>query len=239
MPKTINNDRICHFWFVFVSASIGFVPPVPADPSGEVTMKSVEGKAFPVVAVLPFGGRVATPEQSTKLTRCFTLGIFDSDSFDVVEQRTMNRVSREPGFPRLDSCVGEGCVGRVGKALGADQVFSGQIERSGEVWTITLHRLEVGTGAFASNRTLDVHGAFDDVLELGCRELVAFALDGSGKRDGHKAVSAAHPKVWPWVVGGLAVAGGVATTIFVLSGSESHDRGRSDAGTSPQMVLRW
>ncbi len=239
MHERTRKDGICLILLAVVSASFGFVPQAPADPSDVEAAKGAEGKALPVVAVLPFLGKDASPQQSARLTRCFALGVFDSDSFDVVEQRKMSRASREPGFPRLDSCAGEGCVVQVGKALGADQVFSGQIERSGEVWTIALHRLEVGTGMFASNRTLDVHGRFDDVLELGCKELVAFALDGSGKRDGHKAVSAAHPKVWPWVVGGLAVAGGVATTIFVLSGSDSHDRGRSDAGTSPQMVLRW
>jgi len=213
--------------------------PTRADPSKVAAMNDVGGRILPVVAVLPFGGKAATPERLASLTRCFTLGIFDSDSFDVVEQRTMNRVSREPGFPRLDSCAGEGCLGRVGKALGVDQVFSGRIERSGEVWTITLHRLDVEAEIFTSNRRLDVHGGIDDVLQVGCGSLVAFALDGSGNSDGYKSISATHPKVWPWVLGGVAVVGGVATTIFVMSRSESRDRPESEVGTSAQMVVRW
>lgn len=209
------------------------VPPIPATPVASRTAP----KRTSTAAILPFAGNLSASELSA-LTGRFESEMIARDSFWILERRRMDQLLKEQGFQQSGACGSSDCQVEVGQLLGVQKLFLGEVTRVGDLLTLTLRRVDVGTGRSEFSHALDIRGGTEDMLRLGCREMSLIA-SGAKTPDGDRSVLVPEkkPLLWPWLVGGAVVVGGGVTAAVLLTQDKSSSS--SDSKTTPGETSVW
>jgi|GEM_PF-6055030 len=218
-------------------------PAAPARTALKLELpKSSAGTAvemIPNVAVLSFTGSDVESEVLARASSRFERMLSRTDAFDVMPRRELDGILRKKGFRVTGVCEDTRCMVDMGRLLGADGVVAGDLSRRGDGWVFTILYIEVSTGRVAFNHVMDIDGGLGNVLDRGCREMVAL-LDGERKPQSNRTFIAARGiRHWPWIVGGVAAAGALATAAVLLLGDDESSSDGERTTPSDQMIVRW
>lgn len=190
------------------------------------------------VAILAFGGQGVDAKDLATVTNRFESELLATDSFQIVERRNVDKILQEQGFQQSGACSNSECSVEIGQLLAVRWIMTGELARVGKTWSLSVKRTDVGTGRTQFSHVLDIQGSLEDVLRGGCPEMARIA-SGSKKPSQQRTVLVAKSgtNVWPWVAGGVVVAGG-AVAAFLLSRDESS--ASDPAKSAPdQLIVRW
>jgi hypothetical protein len=160
-----------------------------------------------------------------------------------MERSQMDRVLKEQGFQSSGLCDGNECAVEVGKVLGIDRMVVGSIGKIGSMYIINVRMVDVSTGEILASvrRTQDWELKY---LLTNLVPQVAKSL-ASGVQEEQVAATPPPPVVapvapatpatpvpapapvaksgsssLPWILGGVALAGGGAAAYFLLAKSD-------------------
>lgn len=110
-----------------------------------------------------------------------TLGSFIRDAIvqtgkiEVLDRQRMKDVLAEQNFSQAMCDNAQGLV-KVGKMLDVNRVLGGQVSKFGNVWTVSLHLVDVSTAKLLGSRAVPYEGRMEDLLTVG--PMVALQLLG-------------------------------------------------------------
>jgi hypothetical protein len=167
----------------------------------------------------------------------------------------MDRVLKEQGFQASGLCDGNECAVEVGRVLGIDRMVVGSIGKIGSMYIINVRMVDVSTGEILASvrRTQDwelkylltnlvpqvakslASGVQEETVAAPSAPPVVAAVPAAPVAP---APSAAAPKSgsssWPWILGGVALAGGGAAAYFLLAKPEETE---SSPEPTPQSTV--
>ena len=227
----------------------GPVPLAKADSAAVASPTIAPAAAVPAIsrsvskrtstaAILPFTGNLSAADLSA-ITGRFESEMIARDSFWILERRRMDQLLKEQGFQQSGSCSGSDCQVEVGQLLGVQKLFLGEVSKVGDLLTLTLRRVDVGSGRSEFSHALDIRGTTEDMLRFGCREMSLIA-SGSKSPDGDRSVLVPEKKtrLWPWLLGGAVVVGGGVTAAVLLTQGKSSSTS-TNSTSSPSETSVW
>ena len=186
-------------------------------------------KRLPQVAVLSFTGDGILPKDLGAVTNRFESELLATDSFKIVERRNIDKILKEQGFQQSGACDNSECSVEIGQLLSVQGIFTGELTKTGKTWSLSVKRTDVGSGQTEFSHVLDIQGSLEDVLRGGAPEMALIASGKKKPENSHTVlVAKKEGSVWPWVVGGVAVAGGATAAVLLLT----QDKSTSPAATS-------
>ena len=192
-------------------------------------------KRLPQVAVLSFTGEGISAKDLSTVTNRFESELLASDSFKIVERRNIDKILKEQGFQQSGACDNSECSVEIGQLLSVQGIFTGDLSKVGKTWSLSVKKTDVGSGQTEFSHVLDIQGDLEDVLRGGCAEMALIA-SGKKKPDNSHTVLVAQGSghVWPWIVGGVAVAGGATAAVILLTQDKS-----SSATPTRNVTFTW
>ncbi len=104
------------------------------------------------------------PEAETRiLSNRLRIELVRTGEFTVIERERMNLILEEQGF-QMSGCVATECAVEMGQLLGAETMVVGNIDKLGDVYTISLRLVDVETGAVDRVAVQDCECELQDVL---------------------------------------------------------------------------
>mgnify|MGYP002362820430 CR=1 FL=1 len=226
--------NLIRFYPYFAAAILAMAHAAfPANSSDAKTAKTEK-----TVAILAFGGQGIDQKDLATVTNRFESELLATDSFQIVERRNVNRILQEQGFQKSGACSNSECSVEIGQLLAVRWIVTGELSKIGKTWSLSVKRTDVGTGRTLFSHVLDIQGSLEDVLRGGCTEMAKIA-SGSKKPSQQRTVLVAKSgsSLWPWIAGGVVLAGGAATAAILLT---RDDPGSNAGGTTPdQLIVRW
>ncbi len=200
---------------------------------------SIAAAGAPTVAVLPFTGEDIDPGKLSEATRNFQSQLSSTDSFRIAPRHQVDALVRDSLSADSAACDNNDCSVRIGRMLGVQSVFTGIVSQEVETWRLEVSRTDVQSGKTTFDHLIEIYGSFDDLAGRGCYRMARMAsgressennytvLDGGG--GGH---------VWPWIVGGIALAAGGATAAVLLL---THDGSTPpiQAASPDRLIVKW
>jgi TolB-like protein len=176
------------------------------------------------VAVLDFEGSLKdfTREELMAITNRFETEMMKAGVYQVLERRNMDYILQEQGFQQTGACNTSECQVEIGQLLGVELIVNGSVSKVGDVISLNLKMVDVGSGKNQMSHALDIRGDMQSVLRGGCYEMAQIFSGKKQPTDSH-TVLAEESALWPWIVGGVAVLTGGVLTAVVLSGGGSED----------------
>ncbi|MBI5818981.1 MAG: hypothetical protein HZA88_08325 [Verrucomicrobia bacterium] len=110
-----------------------------------------------------------------------TLGSFIRDAIvqtgkiEVLDRQRMKDILAEQNFSQAMCDNAQGLV-KAGKMLDVNRVLGGQVSKFGNVWTVSLHLVDVSTARLLGSRAVPYEGRMEDLLTVG--PMVALQLLG-------------------------------------------------------------
>jgi len=174
----------------------------------------------PTVAVLSFTGEGLAAKDLAAVTSRFEAELLATDSFTLVERRHIDKILAEQGFQKSGACDSAGCAVEIGQVLSVRSVFTGELSQVDGIWSLSVRRTDVASGRTVFSHVLDIRGGLDDVLRGGCAEMASIA-SGQKRPERDRTVLVARRPLWPWIAGGLVVAGGATAAVLLLNSSKA------------------
>lgn len=182
----------------------------------------------PTVAVLSFTGDGLATKDLAAVTSRFEAELLATDSFTLVERRNIDKILAEQGFQKSGACDSAGCAVEIGQVLSVQGIFTGELSQVDGIWSLSVRRTDVASGRTVFSHVLDIRGGLDEVLRGGCAEMASIA-SGQKRPERDRTVLEARRPLWPWIAGGLAVAGGTAAAVVLLNSSKSSPKASGTA----------
>jgi len=179
-------------------------------------------KRLPPVAVLSFSGTGMDAKDLASVTSRFEAELLATDSFKIVERRNIDKILKEQGFQQSGACDNSECSVEIGQLLSVQGIFTGELSRTGKTWSLSVKRTDVGSGQTQFSHVLDIEGSLEDVLRGGAPEMALIASGKKKPENNHTVlVAKKEGSLWPWVAGGVAVAGGATAAAILLTQDKS------------------
>ncbi len=190
-----------------------------------------------MVAVTALQARGVAESDAAVFTETLADVLLRSGKVRVMERSQMDKILAEQGFQQAGGCDTAECAVQMGRLLGIERIVVGSVGKVGETYSISVRMVDVGTGEVVSSSRRNHRGAIDDVLERVVPDVGRELIGAGGNRSVDPTNPASHvedresSKAWLWwTLGGVAVAGGAATAVVLLSGD---DAGATPAPESP------
>jgi TolB-like protein len=168
------------------------------------------------VAVLDFDGKGVAESEASILSDRFRSELVKTDAVKVVERGQMNTILEEIGFQQ-SGCTTSECLVEIGQVLNVQKMISATVGKFGNVYTIDLRMIDVGTAQIISTISEDHEGEMADLLKLMKNMAQRMASNLSGKEI--KSADEDSGNFWLWTtVGTVAVGAAVA---FLVGGSDN------------------
>lgn len=172
--------------------------------------------------------------------------LFRTGVFTVVERGQMEDILREQGFQQA-GCTSDACVVEVGQILGVEQIVAGSVGKLGELFTLNMRLIDVGSAKITHTVNVDCRCTVEDVLTKStvdiARQLAAAVTgqeappllsgDATETERGRRALrrgadGGKERRAWPkWLFGSLAVvSGGCGVLMDALVGDEVEEMER-------------
>jgi TolB-like protein len=198
-----------------------------------------------MVAVTALQARGVAESDAAVFTETLADVLLRSGKVRVMERSQMDKILAEQGFQQAGACDTAECAVQMGRLLGIERIVVGSVGKVGETYSLSVRMVDVGTGEVLSSSRRNHRGAIDDVLdrvvpEVG-RELIGSRDTRSGTSGGPAPqVEGERPsKAWLWwTLGGVAVAGGAATAVLLMGGSDDPASPTPDPSTDTTVPVR-
>lgn len=117
------------------------------------------------IAVLEFqsAGGLEKNELSI-LTNRFRGILVQTNAFEVIERDKMGEILKEQDFAMSDQCNTSECAVQIGQLLGVQAMIAGDIGKFGQMYTIDIRMIDVGTGKILKTKTEDYRGELEGLL---------------------------------------------------------------------------
>jgi TolB-like protein len=170
------------------------------------------------VAVLDLEGdkKEFSREDLMAVTSRFETELMKTGVFQILERRNMDVILQEQGFQQSGACNTSECQVEIGQLLGVEQIISGSITKMGNIITLNVKMVDVGSGQNKISHALDIKGDLELLMRGGCYEMAAIISGKKQPDKDHTVLTAEKSSVWPWIVGGVAITAGVVITIILL-----------------------
>lgn len=213
--------------------------------AGRAALGQPLGAKSPMVAVTALQARGVAESDAAVFTETLADVLLRSGKVRVMERSQMDKILAEQGFQQAGACDTAECAVQMGRLLGIERIVVGSVGKVGETYSISVRMVDVGTGEVVSSSRRNHRGAIDDVLErvvpdVG-RELIGSREARSGAGDGASPQVEAEgsSKAWLWwTLGGVAVAGGAATAVLLLGGSDEPSSPAPETPTDTTVPVR-
>lgn len=193
-------------------------------------------KRLPPIAVLSFTGNGIDSKDLSSVTNRFESELLATDSFKIVERRNIDQILKEQGFQQSGACNNSDCSVEIGQLLSVQGIFTGELSKVGKIWSLSVKRTDVGSGLTQFSHVLDIEGKLDDVLRGGVPEMALIASCRKRPENNHTILVAKERNLWPWVISGIAVAGGATAAIILVT----QDKSASTENVTPRNVsVTW
>ncbi len=177
------------------------------------------------IAVLDFEARGGvSKEDAASLSDAFQGQIIETGEFIVVDRNRIKSILQEQGFQQSEACSQVECLVEVGKILKVEKMFAGTIGKVGRIYTINVQLIDVATAQIMQNKSRRHSGEIEELLTDIIPELAGeMAKELTGKEVQVSTGTTGGSSSWLWyVLGGVAVAGGVAAVALSKSGKNDN-----------------
>ena len=151
--------------------------PQPLSIVDSAPVKQITSNAKIQLAVLPLECNDVTETQGKILADQLRNGLQKVVGYQVVERGQMDFILQEQGFQQSGACNSSACIVQVGQLMGVDQMVAGSVGKLGELWVLSLRRIDVQTGAVLQTAEVKLEGRIEDLLLQGIPKAVA-AISG-------------------------------------------------------------
>lgn len=182
-------------------------------------------RRLPQVAILAFTGDELSSKELNAVTNRFETELLATDSFKIIERRNIDKILKEQGFQQSGACDNSECSVEIGQLLSVQGIFTGDLSRVGKIWSLSVKKTNVGSGQTEFSHVLDIQGSLEDVLRGGCAEMALIASGKKKAEENRTVLVAKGGSIWPWVLGGLAVAGGATAAVILLTQDKTTNQG--------------
>ena len=127
------------------------------------------------IAVLNFDARGISEHEAATLTDRFRNELTKTGQYTVVERGKMEEVLVEQGFQQ-SGCTSEECFVEAGQMLGVQQMVGGAIGQVGNVYTVSVRIIDVGSGEIISVTDYDHQGDLGGLLMSGMKNAAVLLI---------------------------------------------------------------
>lgn len=218
-------------------------PSAPPAPSAPARTHSSTSEAYKV-AVLPFTGHEEISDgMLSSVTKRFQNDLEDTDSYEIVKRRKLNKflLARNP---EAGPCQNNACYQELAAQFGVQAVFTGVVSKGSETWRLQVTQIDIATGEVTFNHLVEVFGGNDGSLSDNCDEMAKIAGGLKIPESNYTVLDRTGHSVWPWVTGGILVAGGATAAAVLLLNDEGGSPSGPNAGpptpsTPDQLIVKW
>ena len=156
--------------------------------------------------------------------------LMKSPRIRLIERIQMKEILTEQKFQQSD-CVSDACAVEVGQLLGVKNMVVGSIGMAGSYTVISVRVVDVGTGSIIVNESIKTKGGIDKVLESGVavatEKLISGLFPEPAKPRQKDERSNFVKKGVPSIIGGIGVASGVVSLVFLNKWMNQQDEYRT------------
>jgi len=136
--------------------------------------------------------------------------LFVTGRFTVLEREQMGMILEEQGFQQ-SGCVASECIVEVGQLIGVEMMVGGSVGTVGDVYTMTIRLINVGTGEVLRTAVRDCRCTLSDVLMTVIAQVAADLAQVQAPEHGAAAMTMGR--------GPTNVSGDIYTTAWRKEGS--------------------
>jgi hypothetical protein len=129
------------------------------------------------IAVLDLLGSGPTKDELLSLSSRLCSELFRTGCYTVLERGEMAGILKEQAFQQ-SGCTSTECMVEAGRLLSVRYMVGGNVGRVGELYSLDLRMIDVGSGKIAAIASQDVSGGIEQVVTVGLRECVAALVRG-------------------------------------------------------------
>ncbi len=125
---------------------------------------SLASAKLPLVAVEDFSARGVSANDAAIITDRLRSELLQTGKVRVLERGEMDKILKEQGFQGSGACDNSECGVEVGKLLSVDRMAVGSVGKIGELYTLSVRLLDVGTGEILFTSNQDFGGKLEGLL---------------------------------------------------------------------------
>lgn len=238
-----------HTAFLLVACSF---PALSAPPAPTTAAPPAQSAAAPglthsstseayKVAILPFtGDEEISDGMLSSVTKRFQNDLEDTDSYEIVKRRKLNKFLFARN-PEAGPCQNGACYQELAAQFGVQAVFTGVVSKGSETWRLQVTQIDIATGEVTFNHLVEVFGSNDGSLSDNCDEMAKIAGGLKIPESNYTVLDRTGHSVWPWVTGGILVAGGATAAAILLLDDDGGSPGGPGPTTSTpdQLIVKW
>jgi Protein of unknown function (DUF2380) len=195
------------------------------------------------VAIMPFTGEEISAGMLSSVTKRFQSDLESTHSYDIVKRRKLNKFL-DGRDPDAGPCQTTACYQEVANQFGVQGVFTGVVSKGSETWRLQVQQIDVATGETTFNHLVEVFGSNNGSLSDNCDEMAKIAGGLKIPESDYTVLDRSGHAVWPWVTGGILVAGGATAAAILLmnddGGSKSTPKTEPATSSTPdQLIVKW
>ena len=123
------------------------------------------------IAVIDFEANDVSESEVATLTDRFRNELVNTLKYIVIERGAVEEVLEEQGLQQ-SGCVSTDCAVEVGRMLGAEQILAGSIGKVGNVYTVSVRTIDVGSSVILYVSSYDHEGEIGGLLTIGMQNAV-------------------------------------------------------------------
>ncbi len=120
------------------------------------------------IAVMDLDAYAISGPEALALTNRLRVELFSTGRFVVLERGRMHEILDEQGFQET-GCTTTECLVEVGQLLNVQHMVAGSVSKVGDVYSIEVRIIDVGTGEIMAAAVEDITGSLGDLLTKGIR----------------------------------------------------------------------
>ena len=120
------------------------------------------------IAVMDLDAFAISAPEALALTNRLRVELFNTGRFVVLERGKMQDILKEQGFQET-GCTTTDCLVEVGQLLNMQHMVAGSVSKVGDVYSIEVRLIDIGTGEIMAAAVEDITGSLGDLLTRGIR----------------------------------------------------------------------
>ncbi|MBA7598529.1 hypothetical protein ES703_05547 [subsurface metagenome] len=120
------------------------------------------------IAVMDLDAFAISAPEALALTNRLRVELFNTGRFVILERGGMQDILKEQGFQET-GCTTTDCLVEVGQLLNVQHMVAGSVSKVGDVYSIEVRIIDVGTGEIMAAAVEDITGSLGDLLTRGIR----------------------------------------------------------------------
>lgn len=171
---------------------------------------------IPTAAFNQLTGNGISEDEIISLSNALRSELSRTGKFSMMERSQIEEVLSEQGFQQSGICDDESCIVEMGKLLAVRYMFLGHVGKVGNTYTVNVRQIEVESGKVVADVVENHRGVVDNLL---MKVIPSVAKEIAGVKE-----EKVKKKRWPFIVGGIAVAGAVPAVILLLNNNENGEQ---------------